>query len=962
MNSIFIGCESKKGIYVLDRTSLELVKKFAQNVNVKLLKLHKQYCIKNPISVQIGSKMNSIFIGCESKKGIYVLDRTSLELVKKFAQNVNVKLLKLHKQYCIKNPISVQIGSKMNSIFIGCESKKGIYVLDRTSLELVKKFAQNVNVKLLKLHKQYCIKNPISVQIGSKMNSIFIGCESKKGIYVLDRTSLELVKKFAQNVNVKLLKLHKQYCIKNPISVQIGSKMNSIFIGCAFNEGIYVLEMNSFRLIMKFAQNVNVKLLKLHKQYCIKNPISVQIGSKMNSIFIGCAFNEGIYVLEMNSFRLIMKFAQNVNVKLLKLHKQYCIKNPISVQIVSKMNSIFIGCAFNEGIYVLEMNSFRLIMKFAQNVNVKLLKLHKQYCIKNPISVQIVSKMNSIFIGCAFNEGIYVLEMNSFRLIMKFAQNVNVKLLKLHKQYCIKNPISVQIVSKMNSIFIGCAFNEGIYVLEMNSFRLIMKFAQNVNVKLLKLHKQYCIKNPISVQIVSKMNSIFIGCAFNEGIYVLEMNSFRLIMKFAQNVNVKLLKLHKQYCIKNPISVQIGSKMNSIFIGCAFNEGIYVLEMNSFRLIMKFAQNVNVKLLKLHKQYCIKNPISVQIGSKMNSIFIGCAFNEGIYVLEMNSFRLIMKFAQNVNVKLLKLHKQYCIKNPISVQIVSKMNSIFIGCAFNEGIYVLEMNSFRLIMKFAQNVNVKLLKLHKQYCIKNPISVQIGSKMNSIFIGCAFNEGIYVLEMNSFRLIMKFAQNVNVKLLKLHKQYCIKNPISVQIGSKMNSIFIGCAFNEGIYVLEMNSFRLIMKFAQNVNVKLLKLHKQYCIKNPISVQIVSKMNSIFIGCAFNEGIYVLEMNSFRLIMKFAQNVNVKLLKLHKQYCIKNPISVQIVSKMNSIFIGCAFNEGIYVLEMNSFRLIMKFAQNVNVKLLKLHKQYCIKNPISVQIVSKMNSIFIGCAF
>jgi len=53
--------------------------------------------------------------------------------------------------------------------------------------------------KLLKLDELYSISNPVSVHIARKIDSIFIGCD--QGIYVLDRTSLQLVKKFAQNMN-----------------------------------------------------------------------------------------------------------------------------------------------------------------------------------------------------------------------------------------------------------------------------------------------------------------------------------------------------------------------------------------------------------------------------------------------------------------------------------------------------------------------------------------------------------------------------------------------------------------------------------------------------------------------------------------------------------------------------------------------------------------------------------------
>src|SRR6218665_2671106 len=55
--------------------------------------------------------------------------------------------------------------------------------------------------KLLKLDELYSINNPVSVQIASKMGRIFIGCDFDEGIYVLDRNSLQLVKKFAQNMN-----------------------------------------------------------------------------------------------------------------------------------------------------------------------------------------------------------------------------------------------------------------------------------------------------------------------------------------------------------------------------------------------------------------------------------------------------------------------------------------------------------------------------------------------------------------------------------------------------------------------------------------------------------------------------------------------------------------------------------------------------------------------------------------
>src|SRR6218665_2908993 len=55
----------------------------------------------------------------------------------------------------------------------------------------------------------------------------------------------------------KLWKLNEMHGISYPTSVQIASKMNRIFIGCDFNGGIYVLDQNSLQLVKKFAQNMN---------------------------------------------------------------------------------------------------------------------------------------------------------------------------------------------------------------------------------------------------------------------------------------------------------------------------------------------------------------------------------------------------------------------------------------------------------------------------------------------------------------------------------------------------------------------------------------------------------------------------------------------------------------------------------------------------------------------------------
>src|SRR6218665_579812 len=55
--------------------------------------------------------------------------------------------------------------------------------------------------KLWNLREMHSISCPTSVQIARKMGCIFIGCDDDEGIYVLDRTSLQLVKKFAQNMN-----------------------------------------------------------------------------------------------------------------------------------------------------------------------------------------------------------------------------------------------------------------------------------------------------------------------------------------------------------------------------------------------------------------------------------------------------------------------------------------------------------------------------------------------------------------------------------------------------------------------------------------------------------------------------------------------------------------------------------------------------------------------------------------
>src|SRR6218665_2255916 len=55
--------------------------------------------------------------------------------------------------------------------------------------------------KLWNLREMHSISRPRSVQIASKMGCIFIGCELNEGIYVLDRNSLQFVKKFAENMN-----------------------------------------------------------------------------------------------------------------------------------------------------------------------------------------------------------------------------------------------------------------------------------------------------------------------------------------------------------------------------------------------------------------------------------------------------------------------------------------------------------------------------------------------------------------------------------------------------------------------------------------------------------------------------------------------------------------------------------------------------------------------------------------
>lgn len=55
--------------------------------------------------------------------------------------------------------------------------------------------------KVLKLDEQRSISNPTSVQIARRIGGIFIGCDSDEGISVLDRNSLQLIKKFAQNMS-----------------------------------------------------------------------------------------------------------------------------------------------------------------------------------------------------------------------------------------------------------------------------------------------------------------------------------------------------------------------------------------------------------------------------------------------------------------------------------------------------------------------------------------------------------------------------------------------------------------------------------------------------------------------------------------------------------------------------------------------------------------------------------------
>src|SRR6218665_1937892 len=55
--------------------------------------------------------------------------------------------------------------------------------------------------KLWNLHEMHSICNPISVTIARQMSRMFIGCSSGVGIYVLDQNSLQLVKKFGENMN-----------------------------------------------------------------------------------------------------------------------------------------------------------------------------------------------------------------------------------------------------------------------------------------------------------------------------------------------------------------------------------------------------------------------------------------------------------------------------------------------------------------------------------------------------------------------------------------------------------------------------------------------------------------------------------------------------------------------------------------------------------------------------------------
>jgi len=55
--------------------------------------------------------------------------------------------------------------------------------------------------KLWKLGEMHSISCPTSVQIARRMGCIFIGCDSNEGIYVLDRDSFQLVKRFAQKMN-----------------------------------------------------------------------------------------------------------------------------------------------------------------------------------------------------------------------------------------------------------------------------------------------------------------------------------------------------------------------------------------------------------------------------------------------------------------------------------------------------------------------------------------------------------------------------------------------------------------------------------------------------------------------------------------------------------------------------------------------------------------------------------------
>src|SRR6218665_1599689 len=137
----------------------------------KLLKLDELYGISHPLSVQIARKMRSIFIGCGDNEGIYVLDRNSLQLVKKFAQNMNRDFDYMVVDETEYPECCTVYASSVNN----CTLMKFDYSSGSVMRELSVKFPNNI---LLKDNKLYLI------------------CEMKY-ILVIDKHSLEIQSKLA---------------------------------------------------------------------------------------------------------------------------------------------------------------------------------------------------------------------------------------------------------------------------------------------------------------------------------------------------------------------------------------------------------------------------------------------------------------------------------------------------------------------------------------------------------------------------------------------------------------------------------------------------------------------------------------------------------------------------------------------------------------------------------------------